>query len=263
LSGEHRLGESPTALEREQAHYDEAYGSYIPEMFAQPAVVQFRRYLIKKILRATGAGERSRVFSIGCGIGDTELLLAPHVSHITGVDLSEKAIAIARGTGSARGINNVHFVCGSWQSAEIGTEPIDIVIAIFFLHHLSAADLQAFPLKLASVLRHGGVFYALDPSARRLSGILGELLVPKLMKKYQSEDEHPLRVQPTLEIFRSAGFEAQSRWFDFSSTPLAGLFPSWVTGYRVGRWLDEGLTRVPLINELSSNFELVAINRRP
>jgi SAM-dependent methyltransferase len=251
-----------TALEREQAYYDDAYGSYIPGLFAQPAVVEFRRYLIKMILRSTGASARSRVLSIGCGIGDTELLLAPHVAQVTGVDLSPKAVAIARGAASTRGLNNIRFICGSWQSAEIAREPFDIVIAIFFLHHLPAADLQAFPLQLARVLRHGGAFYALDPSARRLSGILGELLVPKLMKKYQSENEHPLPVRSTLEIFRTAGFEAQSRWFDFTSTPLAGLFPSWLTGYRLARWVDQGLTRIPLINELSSNFELVARKRR-
>lgn len=258
MPGDDRTGESLAALEREQAYYDDAYGSYIPGLFAQPAVVEFRRYLIKKILRATGAGARSRVLSIGCGIGDTELLLAPHVAHITGVDLSRKAIAAARAAASARGLSNLRFVRGSWQSADIGAEPFDTVIAIFFLHHLPAPDLQAFPAQLARVLRHDGAFYALDPSARRLSGVLGQLLVPKLMKKYQSENEHPLRVRPTLEIFRRVGFEAHSRWFDFTSTPLAGLFPAWLTGYRMGRWADEGLTRIPAVNQLSSNFELVA-----
>jgi SAM-dependent methyltransferase len=104
LSGERRLGESVNAVEREQAYSDDAYGSYIPRLFAQPAVVEFRRYLVKKILRATGASARSRVLSIGCGIGDTELLLAPHVAHVTGVDLSPQAVAIARGAASARGL---------------------------------------------------------------------------------------------------------------------------------------------------------------
>ena len=251
-----------TALEREQSYYDEAYGSYIPELFAKPAVVQFRRYLIKKILRATGANARSRVLSIGCGIGDTERLLAPHVAHVTCVDLSPKAIAIARGAKLDGDLNNLDFMCGSWQSAEIGEDPFDVVIAIFFLHHLSGPDLRTFPFQLRRVLREGGAFYALDPSARRLSGILGELLVPKLMKKYQSENEHPLRMRSTLEVFRTAGFEAQSRWFDFTSTPLAGLFPAWLTGYRLARLVDEGLTRIPIINELSSNFELVARRSR-
>jgi hypothetical protein len=107
-------------------------------------------------------------------------------------------------------------------------------------------------------LRPGGVFYALDPSAWRLSGFLGQLLVPKLMEKYQTEDERQLSPHSTAAPFRAAGFRTATHWFDFASTPLAGLFPSWAAGYRLARGLDEALTRVPLLRELSSNFELIA-----
>jgi ubiquinone/menaquinone biosynthesis C-methylase UbiE len=249
------------ALERELAYYERAYSSYIPGLFAQSAVVQFRQYLVKRILRATGAGAQSRILSIGCGIGDTELLLAPHVGHVTGVDLSPVAIREARRAAAARGISNVHFAAAGWQTLRLFDAPFHTVVAIFFLHHLPAADLRAFPGQLKKVLPAGGIFYSLDPSARRLSGFLGELLVPKLMRKHQTDDEHPLLPQSTAAEFRSEGFETVTRWFDFTSTPIAGLFPSWKAAYRVGRLLDEGLTRVPLLRQLSSNFEL--IGRRP
>jgi ubiquinone/menaquinone biosynthesis C-methylase UbiE len=245
------------AKDSELSYYEDAYGSYIPGLFARPAVVQFRHYLVRRMLRAAGATNRSRVLSIGCGIGDTELLLAPHVAHVTGVDLSPTAIAEARRSASARGVSNVCFAAGSWQTAQLTDAPFDVVVAIFFLHHLPEGDLAAFPAQLKTVLRSGGAFYALDPSARRLSGFLGERLVPKLMKKYQTENEHPLLPQPTAALFRAAGFETVTRWFDFTSTPIAGLFPSWKAGYRLGRLVDEGLTRVPLVRELSSNFELI------
>lgn len=253
--------QSGTVLDRELAYYENAYGSYIPRLFAQPAVVQFRHYLVSRILRATAAGTYSRMLSIGCGIGDTELLLAPHVAHVTGVDLSPRAVAEANRIASARGVNNVRFTAGSWQTAQLPEAPFDIVIAIFFLHHLPEADLGVFPAQLTKVLRHGGAFYALDPSARRLSGLLGDLLVPKLMRKYQTENEHPLLPQQTAAPFRAAGFETGTRWFDFTSTPIAGLFPSWKTGYQLGRWADEVLIRVPLLRQFSSNFELIARNR--
>jgi SAM-dependent methyltransferase len=250
-----------SVLDRELAYYEDAYCTYIPALFAQPAVVQFRHYLVKRILRATGASAQSRVLSIGCGIGDTELLLAPHVAHVTGVDLSPVAIGEARRAATARAISNVDFANESWQTSQLAEAPFDIVIAIFFLHHLPARDLSAFPNQLKVALQTRGTFYALDPSARRLSGFLGELLLPKLMKKYRTDNEHPLLPQATAAPFRAAGFETITRWFDFTSTPLAGLFPSWESAYRVARLLDEGLIRVPLLRQLSSNFEL--IGRRP
>lgn len=248
-------------LERELAYYENLYGTYGPSLFAQPAVVLFREYLVRRIVRAIALGGGSRVLSIGCGIGDTELLLAPHVAHVTGVDLSPTAIAEAGRVAAVRNVTNVRFVSGSWQTAALGDGPFDAVIAIFFLHHLPDRDLAAFPDQLARLLRNGGGFYALDPSARRLSGFLGQLLVPKLMAKYQTEDERQLLPGPTAAPFRGAAFATGTRWFDFTSTPLAGLFPSWAAGYRLARTLDEALTRVPLLRELSSNFELIA--RKP
>jgi SAM-dependent methyltransferase len=185
-------------------------------------------------------------------------LLAPHAAHVTAVDLSPAAIGEAQRAATARAISNVDFVAGSWQTSQLIGAPFDIVVGIFFLHHLPVQDLHAFPGQLKKVLRNSGTFYALDPSARRLSGFLGELLVPKLMRKYQTDNEHPLVPQLAAAPFRAAGFETVTRWFDFTSTPLAGLFPSWKAGYRLGRLLDEGLTRVPLLRQFSSNFELIA-----
>jgi len=250
--------ESDPVLQRELAYYENLYSTYGPGMFAQPGVVLSRRYLARRILEATGAGAGSRVLSIGCGIGDTELQLAPHVAHVTGVDLSPAAIAEACRAAAAGSITNVQFVAGSWQNAALEDAPFDVVVAIFFLHHLPDKDLDAFPTQLKRLLRPGGAFYALDPSARRLSGFLGRLLVPKLMDKYQTEDERELVPHSAAAPFRAAGFSTATRWFDFTSTPLAGLFPSWGAGYRLARGLDETLTRVPLLRELSSNFELIA-----
>jgi len=257
VSQGHPSASSDRVLERELAYYENVYSTYGPQLFAKPGVVSFREYLARRIVRAAGIGAELRVLSIGCGIGDTELLLAPHAAHITGVDLSPAAIAEARREAATRKITNVQFVAGAWQTAEF-EEPFDAVVAIFFLHHLPDRDLAELPNQLARLLRPGGVFYALDPSARRLSGFLGQLLVPKLMKKYQTEDERQLLPRQTAAPFRAAGFETATRWFDFASTPLAGLFPSWAAGYRVARMFDEALTRIPLLCELSSNFELIA-----
>ena len=252
---------SNAVLDRELVYYEDAYRTYIPGLFAKPAIVQFRRYLVERMLHATGAGAHSRVLSIGCGIGDTELLLGPQVAHVTGIDLSPAAIEEARRSAAARSASNVRFVAGNWQTALTGQEPFDLVIAIFFLHHLPETDLAGFAAQLTTVLREGGTFYALDPSSLRLSGFLGELFVPKLMKKYQTENEHPLLPRSTAAHFRAVGLDTTTRWFDFTSTPLAGLFPSWAAGFRVARLVDEGLTRLPLLREFGSNFELVA--RKP
>lgn len=206
-------------------------------------------------------GPASRILSLGCGIGDTELLLAPHVGEIVGVDLSPSAIRQAQHDADHAQLRNVTFFEGTFESARFESESFDLVIAIFFLHHLSETDLPALADQIRTLLRKNGQFYSLDPSRYRLSGAVGSLLIPKLMARYQSPNEQPLAPSETADMFSRAGLETFSSYYDFLSTPLAGLLPSWSSGYRVARLLDEPLIRLPLVRKLSSNFEIRAIRR--
>lgn len=253
----------PTPAERELAYYEDLYSGFAQQHFARPAVVAFRRYLASRILAQTGAASRWRVLSLGCGIGDTEMLLAPHVAEIVGVDLSPKAIEQARADARRARIGNVRFLSGNWQENLDTMGQFDLVLAVFFLHHLTDEELTRAPHELSRVLRPGGLVYGLEPSARRLAGVVGKLLFPRLMKRYQTDDERQLLAEPTAGLFRRAGYAAETHWFDFVSTPLAGLLPGWKTGYRAARWLDHGLVRAPVLRDWSANFELIATRPGP
>lgn len=245
-------------LAREIAYHDELYSGFAQRHFAKPAVRALRAHMARRILERTGASSGSRVLSAGCGIGDTELLLAPHVGSIVGIDASPAAIAQAERDAAAGGIRNFEARVGRIE--DLGDERFDAVIAVFFLHHLSESALAAAPRIVARLLKPGGVFYALDPSRDRLSGRIGERLFPRLMRRYQSPGERPLDPVHTTALFREAAFEASYRFYDFVSSPLAGLLPSWRAGYRMARLADELLIRTPGLRRWGSNFELLARN---
>lgn len=228
-------------------------------MFAQPAVRCFRSHLVRRILAQTGAGPHSRVLSLGCGIGDTELLLAPHVEKLTGLDISSNAIRQANTDAQRLGLLNSSFVEGTAE--QVGGQEFDVVLAIFFLHHLLDENFREIPRQVLKLLAPGGVFYSLDPSRNRLSGKIGEILVPHLLKKYQSPQERQLEPAATAAAFRAQGFDAVDFMYDFTSTPAAGLFPRWRAGYRMARLLDEAILRVPWVRNWGSNFEIVARKR--
>lgn len=240
-------------LRRELEYHERLYSGFAQSHFARPAVRALRRHMAGRILRVTGAGRESRVLSLGCGIGDTELLLAPQVKEVVGVDLSPAAIRQARADAERLGIANAHFEEGT--SAE---GPFDVAIAIFFLHHLSDEALVELPRTLATILPSGGMFYSLDPSCRRLSGAVGRRVVPRLMKRYQSPDERELDPEPAAQLFRDAGFDTRVAMYDFLSSPLAGLFPGWRAGYRAARALDEAILRIGPLRRVGSNFEVIA-----
>jgi SAM-dependent methyltransferase len=244
---------------RELAHHEELYSGFAQKHFAKPAVRALRSVMVRRILRVTGATRRSSVLSLGCGIADTELLLAPHVERITGIDLSPAAIRQARDDAYTAGVRNVELLEGTLDTAMLEDDrQFDRVIAIFFLHHLPDAELEQAAVAIHKRLRPGGMFYSLDPNRFRLSGAVGRILVPKLMRRYQTPDERELDPRHTLDVFARRGFEARFEYFDFGSSPLAGLFPSWRTGYRAARLLDDVLIHVPLLRRMGSNFELIA-----
>lgn len=255
-----------TPTERELAYYEDLYSGFAQQHFSKPAVAAFRRYLAARILAV--CGERFgvtagwRVLSLGCGIGDTELLIAPHVREIVGIDLSPKAIEQARKDAGRAGIRNVRFLASDWREGMRINGRFDLVLGVFFFHHLTNSELAAVPRELAAALAPGGAVYALEPSARRLAGIVGKLIVPHSMKRYQTADERQLLAEDMAAIFRECGYRATTSWFDFASTPLAGLLPSWKSGFRLCRLLDHALIRMPLVSRWSANFELLALRDR-
>jgi SAM-dependent methyltransferase len=243
----------PEILRRELEYHEKLYSGFAQSHFARPAVKLLRCHMVARILYLTGVGKNSRVLSLGCGIGDTELLLAPYVAEIVGVDISPAAIRQARADAERLEIRNARFEVGSDVDGRF-----DAAMAIFFLHHLPDDALANLPRQVQSRLTPGGMFYSLDPNRRRLSGAVGRLLIPWMMKRYQSPGERELDPESTCRLFGEAGFDARVEIYDFGSSPLAGLFPGWGWGYGLARELDDWLLRWEALRRRGSNFEIVA-----
>jgi SAM-dependent methyltransferase len=252
-----KADDRPGALERELSYYERLYAGFAQSHFARPAVRALRQHMVDRMVRVLSLNSASMVLSLGCGVGDTELLLAPRVGRVVGIDLSPSGVRQANADAARLGIGNAEFVEGAFQEIR-DLPPADAVIAIFFLHHLPDAVLAETPARLAQMLKPGGMFYSLDPSRHRLSGKVGRLLIPGLMKRYQTEDEQELDPGWTEELFQKAGFDARSDLYDFASSPLAGVFPGWRFGYRATRAMDDGILRIPGLRNLGSNFEIIA-----
>ena len=244
-------------MQRELSYHEGLYAGFAQSHFARAAVRELRRHMVSRITSLLGVGSTSLVLSLGCGIGDTELLLAPQVGRVVGIDLSPGGVRQANADAARLGIGNAEFVEGAFEDIR-SLPPADAVIAIFFLHHPPDAVLADVPERLKQMLKPGGMFYSLDPSRHRLSGKVGRLLIPGLMKRYQTEDERELEPSATADLFQSAGFEARSEMYDFVSSPLAGVFPGWRLGYRAARAMDDAILHIPGLRNLGSNFEIIA-----
>src|SRR5438132_3692115 len=93
------MDDSSGALASEIEYHERLYSGFAQLHFAKAAVRALRAHMVERIVRMTGVPATARALSIGCGIGDTELLLAPLISELVGVDASPSAIRQAREIG--------------------------------------------------------------------------------------------------------------------------------------------------------------------
>lgn len=73
--------------------------------------------------------DEDHLCEIGCGLGHLACAIANNVSHVTAVDISEKAIEQAKGLAQSRGIKNLTLITDDWTKTELlDTENFDVVI---------------------------------------------------------------------------------------------------------------------------------------
>lgn len=109
------------------------------------------------LLRRAGLGRGMRVLDLGCGIGDVSLLAAQLVGHeglVTGIDLDERALDLARERSRERGLRQVRFERRAVEDLALG-EPFDAVIGRHILIHMP--DPIGVLKRAAQLLRPWGV----------------------------------------------------------------------------------------------------------
>jgi SAM-dependent methyltransferase len=131
-----------------------------------------------------------RVLLYGCGPanGTTELLRAGAV-HVSGIDISDGEIAIARRMARENGYEEqTDFRAGDAHATGFPDDAFDLIIGYAILHHLDVARALA---ELRRVLAPGGRAVFLEPLAHNPLLALGRRLTPSA----RTVDEHPLTVE--------------------------------------------------------------------
>ncbi len=87
--------------------------------------------------------DQFRVLDAGCGTGDAAIFMAEQLrgsgARVTGVDLSEASLAVARARAEVRGLDNVDFEQGALEDLpQQGLGPFDWIVSFGVLHHLES-----------------------------------------------------------------------------------------------------------------------------
>jgi len=136
------------------------------EKYAQDAIADMDGYTYTLKRTQSYLSKSDTVLEMGCGTGSTALLLAEHVGHITGSDISPNMIRIAKDKVEAGRATNVDFVVGDVFDPANDVGPFDAVLAHNLLHLVE--DLPASLTRIHGLLKPGGLFisktFCVDPA---------------------------------------------------------------------------------------------------
>lgn len=234
----------------ERAHHDAFYTQAVRTGFFDRVGFQHLvAWNLAALRRAVPITAQTRVLSIGCGLGEYEIRLAPHVAHVVGVDLSPVAIDVATRRAADAGLGNVEFRCTAAIDNVVAPGSVDVVIAFGVFHHLSIQERRAILQQAHACLTPGGWIYIRDPSAR---GILRRALGPTLRwwSGVHTEDEVALDPFAIAGEMREAGFTTPTiDYIDVIGGPLPWLMAArspllWRGVFGIDRlWLATPLRR--------------------
>jgi SAM-dependent methyltransferase len=249
----------------EREHHDLFFACDAERIVSSPLIRVLHQRIAKDFICRAQLHTPSRVLSLGCGDGTIETLLAGSVGEVVGYDVSPVAIAQARARARNAGLANVSFeVADLCEPLRAPIESFDAVCGFAFLHHLPADGIKN-ALQLAwRALRPEGVFYSVDPSARRLVRHLSRL-VKRSYDRYHSPDERELESEALASLCAQVGFRAPDLWpTDFFVGPLGWLAPGLPEPLaRPLDLVDRMLSSLPLLSRLCSSFALMAVKSEP
>lgn len=112
--------------------------------------------VVERVIAESAARPDARAVDVGCGSGQLTLRLAPIVSSVLAIDVSDKMVQLLAENAAAAGITNIEGRAVPVESLEIEPGSVDLVVSNYVLHHLRDADKAVVVAKAASWLRPGG-----------------------------------------------------------------------------------------------------------
>lgn len=171
-----------------------------------------------------------KVLEYGCGTGSQAFSLATDGAHVTAIDISATAIAIASAQAESLGIGpDLTFAEMNAEALALAEESVDTICGSGILHHL---DLEKSCTEINRVLVPGGTAHFIEPLGHNLVINLFRRLTPGI----RSEDEHPLRAEDIDMLVANFGDVAVDYYY------LTALCASLIPRQRFPRLFDAMLS---------------------
>lgn len=117
------------------------YTVYHSRVKLQKRIIDKKNFTYRNIVKLIDkyCGKKSKILDIGCGVGTIDFYLSNNVKSITGIDISKKAIEVARRNAEEFKLNNIKFVTGNVDSLKFNSK-FNTIICSEIIEHVDNDD---------------------------------------------------------------------------------------------------------------------------
>jgi SAM-dependent methyltransferase len=99
--------------------------------FYDDGALTFWGEVARNTIDRIGVRSDERVLDVCCGSGSSALLAAERGARVTGIDVAENLLALARAKAKQRGLRNVEFIHADMAAIELPPASFDAVVIVF------------------------------------------------------------------------------------------------------------------------------------
>jgi ubiquinone/menaquinone biosynthesis C-methylase UbiE len=188
--------------------------------------VRAKLFHLRRIFKQNGILQSDRVVDIGCGVGTYEMSLVEDWPNITGIDLSQESIVLARQNCAGASFNSFD---GKHMPFESGAVAAAFTICVW--HHVPIEDWSLFLKEIFRILRPGGILAVFEhnpwnPLTRRA-----------VERCVFDKDAVLLSMRRAKKQMSAAGFSIQRSEYILSvpaTTGIAGQIDRWLGSVPTG-----------------------------
>lgn len=204
--------------------------------------------------------QNKKVLDYGCGLGKYSVFLAKNGSEVTGIDISDVSLEVAKKRAIYEGVDKqTHFLAMNCEALEFDDDSFDM---IFDSGSLSYLDLQKALSEIVRVLKPDGVFLGIDTLGHNPLLNLNRKIKRKRNLRSQWSVDHILRMSD-LEMAKRYFGKAEFRFFNLAT--LAAVPFSKLPGFNfllsLLKAVDGVLLRMPFLKNWA--FKVVFILSQP
>lgn len=178
----------------------------------------FKIYELKELQRRLNFSGEEIILDLGCGMGLQTMLIGKKCKKVIGIDISEKAINIARSISSyTKRRINTEFHCIRIENANFENEYFDKIFSVCVIEHISNY-VEVLKETYRILKKDGQMIFSVDA----LETIQDKRLLEKHKKKHFVE--HYFKKEELMELLKELGFKKIEIYPIFKSNYAKKLF---------------------------------------